>query len=417
MRLIIKTVFLMILALPSLLAGMAFLAIDTQPAINRAAEVTPSSIKRAKRILDQNDPRKLKSGVRRTITVNAGDLDLAANYLAHQYAGGSARIELQNGSAQLGASLRAPYLPVSLYLNIFATLTDQAPLPRIEALRIGKLPIPSWLASWLISRGPELVGVNFELGAFDKVIRQIAIKERGVALTYEWQEDSLKNLRAAMLPAEEQKRIASYQELLVSIAQKHSSKNVSLIEFLVPFFQLARERSAQSDAIAENRAAILVLTVYVNGKNFDHILPEMKSRQRPAQHELLLSQRDDFAKHFIVSAALAASAGSPLANAVGLYKEIADSQGGSGFSFNDIAADRAGTRFGEVAANGASAKKLHVRVGAGISESDLMPATADLPEFMAEAEFKRRFGGVDGPEYKKMMADIERRIAMLPLYR
>ena len=46
-----------------------------------------------------------------------------------------------------------------------------------------------------------------------------------------------------------------------------------------------------------------------------------------------------------------------------------------------------------------------------------MPATADLPEYMAEAEFKRRFGGVDGVEYKKMMAEIERRISALPLYR
>jgi hypothetical protein len=46
-----------------------------------------------------------------------------------------------------------------------------------------------------------------------------------------------------------------------------------------------------------------------------------------------------------------------------------------------------------------------------------MPATADLPEFMQEAEFKRRFGGIDGAEYKKMMAEIDRRIAALPLYR
>jgi uncharacterized protein YlaN (UPF0358 family) len=46
-----------------------------------------------------------------------------------------------------------------------------------------------------------------------------------------------------------------------------------------------------------------------------------------------------------------------------------------------------------------------------------MPATADLPEFMQEADFKRRFGGIDAPEYKKMMAEIERRIAALPLYR
>src|SRR5581483_11453810 len=118
-------------------------------------------------------------------------------------------------------------------------------------------------------------------------------------------------------------------------------------------------------------------------------------------------------KHFMVSAALAARAGGPLSDAVGLYKEIADARGGSGFSFNDIAADRAGTRFGETAAQSGSARQLQERLRAGAAEKDLMPATADLPE----GEFQRRFGGIDAPPHKKMMAEIEARIAALALYR
>jgi uncharacterized protein YfiM (DUF2279 family) len=60
--------------------------------------------------------------------------------------------------------------------------------------------------------------------------------------------------------------------------------------------------------------------------------------------------RYDSAQHFVISAALAAWAGEPAANAIGVYKEIDDSRRGSGFSFADLAADRAGTRFGEVLA-------------------------------------------------------------------
>jgi len=52
-----------------------------------------------------------------------------------------------------------------------------------------------------------------------------------------------------------------------------------------------------------------------------------------------------------------------------------------------------------------------------VREFDIMPAVRDLPEFMPEAEFKRRFGGIGAPAYKRMMDDIERRIAALPLYR
>ena len=417
MRFFFKLILLTLFGLPLILAAAVFLAVDTQPTIDRAAEVTESSIERAKRILAQNDPRKLKSGMRRTVTISSGDLDLAANYLAHRYGGGSARVGLQSGSAQIAASIGVPRLPVSLYFNLDTRLVEQAPLPRLETLRVGRLRVPSWIVYWAIAHGPKLLGLNLQTESWNKIIRQVNITERAIAITYEWHEKTLKSLRSIVVPSEDQERIASYQELLVSVAKKFDRRKVSLVDFLVPLFQLARERTPHSDAIDENRAAILVLAFYVNGKSLEQVLPQMKLRQQPVQHQVLLSQRDDFAKHFIVSAALAASAGSPLADAVGLYKEIADSRGGSGFSFNDIAADRAGVRFGESAVKRTTAKQLQAKVGAGTIESDLIPATADLPEYLTEAEFKRRFGGVDGVEYKKLMAEIEQRVAALPLYR
>jgi hypothetical protein len=52
--------------------------------------------------------------------------------------------------------------------------------------------------------------------------------------------------------------------------------------------------------------------------------------------ELRLRGRLDFPQHLLISAALAAEGGGPLADAIGLYKEVADARHGSGFSFNDI---------------------------------------------------------------------------------
>ena len=207
------------------------------------------------------------------------------------------------------------------------------------------------------------------------------------------------------------------QERLALINSSPKTRNVPLAELSAALFELATFRSQQFSAAGENRAALVVLAFYVNGNSLGRLLPAANSWPRPTEQVVTLNGRDDFAKHFIVSAALAANAGSPLADAVGVYKEIADSRGGSGFSFNDIAADRAGTRFGEYAARSASARRLQQKLAAGLSENDLMPDTADLPEYMQEAEFKRVFGGFDGPEYKLMMAEIERRIAALPLYR
>lgn len=417
MRFFFKLLLLLIFALPLALIGVAFLIVDTQPTVSRAAEVTPGSIERAKRILDQNDPRKLKSGARRTVAISQGDLDLAANYLAHQYARGSARVALKNRGAEIAASLRLPMLPVGLFVNLNAAWVEDGSQLRWQYLRIGRLSLPPELAYWLVSRAIAVGFGGVDLNSFAQVVKQIRIDTQRVALTYEWQADLPDKLRAALIPPDEQDRLKAYQGRLTEVTRALKSKNVSMIELLAPLFKLAAEQSDKNQAAAENRAAILVLTLYINGASVDKILPDAKNWPRPNQHGVLLNKRDDFPKHFILSAALAAKAGGPLADAVGIYKEIADSRGGSGFSFNDIAADRAGTRFGEYAANSSSAKNLQQKLAAGLSENDIMPATADLPEHMAEAEFKRRFGGIDGPEYKKMMADIERRIAALPLYR
>jgi hypothetical protein len=131
-----------------------------------------------------------------------------------------------------------------------------------------------------------------------------------------------------------------------------------------------------------------------------------------------LAGRTDFPQHFSISAALAGTAGSPLSDAVGLYKEVDDSRGGSGFSFNDMGADRAGTRFGEAATRSdGAARQLQRRAAEIVAQSEFFPEVADLPEFMTEAEFKRRFGGIGQPGYQRMMADIERRVDALPALR
>jgi hypothetical protein len=115
---------------------------------------------------------------------------------------------------------------------------------------------------------------------------------------------------------------------------------------------------------------------------------------------------------------MVASAGTSFADAVGVFKELKDSQaGGSGFSFNDIVADRAGARFGEQAVAGEDgARKFQQKVGLTLKESDIFPDVSDIPEFMPEADFKRRFGGVGQPKYEDMMTEIERRIAALRFF-
>lgn len=414
MRFLLRILFVFGLAIPPAVAVALYLALDGEPMVRRSAEITPANIKRAKQIIDQNAPRRLQASASQSVTISQQDLDLVANYLAHFYANGSARLILTNDKAEVTASLRPPQVPLIFYFNVTAVLSEGAPIPRFEQLSVGRVMIPGFIADWLVSRAMAQFLGKDALDAIAQTIKQVDLRNGQVAIVYE---RPANQLQRAMLSAGDQERLRVYQERLALISNGSKGKSVSLTEPLVALFELAEVRAKQSDPVAENRAAILVLAFYINGKPLGAILPAAKDWPRPSEQTVTLNGRDDFAKHFIISAALAASAGGPLSDAVGLYKEIEDSRSGSGFSFTDIAADRAGTRFGAYAADSATSTKLQQKLAAGVGEKEFMPATEGLPELMVEAVFKRRFGGVGAPAYDRMVAEIERRIADLRLYR
>jgi len=416
MRFVSKVILVLVVAIPLALAWSLYLAVDREPMVRRAAEVTPANIQRAKQIIEQNNPRRMRSGNRQSVTLSQQDLDLAANYLAHFYANGSARVTLNHGKAELAASLRPPRLPVIFYFNVTAILTGDSPIPRFEDLRVGRLLIPGLVADWFMIRAMVQFLGKDAVDAAMQSVKKIDLRQGQLTVAYQWP-SNLGQARSAALTPDDQERLRAYQERLTLIGNSTKAKKTSLAELLVALFELAEVRSQQGSPVAENRAAILVLALYVNGKPFGMILPAADDWPRPMGGTVTLNGRDDLAKHFIASAALAANAGGPFSDAAGLFKEIEDARSGSGFSFDDIAADRAGTRFGEYAANPVSAQKLQRQLSGGIGEKDIMPRSDDLPEFLSEKEFLKRFGGINAPESKKMMADIERRVAALPFYR
>ena len=181
--------------------------------------------------------------------------------------------------------------------------------------------------------------------------------------------------------------------------------------------RLASEQSGKGNAIEENRAAILITSRHILGISLKTLFPVAADWPKQQKYRVTLDGREDFAKHFMLSAAITAYADTKLSDAIGLYKEIEDSRSGSGFSFNDIAADRAGTKFGEKAVeNPISALKIQEKLLSGLDDKDLMPAWSDLPEFLTEAVFKERFGDINTPSYLQIMDKIEQRIVNLMIF-
>lgn len=108
----------------------------------------------------------------------------------------------------------------------------------------------------------------------------------------------------------------------------------------------ATKLSINGDAIIENRAVILASTFHVLEISARLLIPNADSWPSPTEQLVTLERRNDFVKHFMASAAITAYSNTKLSDAIGIYKETADSHIGSGFSFSDIAANRAGARFG-----------------------------------------------------------------------
>ena len=417
LRFVLKLVGAMV-GLSLAVAAIGFLVIDLKPVINRALEITPASIERAKQILNENDPRQLHSGERKTITLSERDLDLVANYVAQRYANGSARVILQGEAAQLTVSMPVQKGRWTVYLNVDATLMASMPLPQFQRLRVGSLPIPARIGDSLL----EDAAIHFlgkdNFAALGETVEKVQLAHGRVSVEYVWHAHLKDKIRSALLSPDDRERLKVYQERLYQTTSVLSTGNVPLPQLLAPIFNLADQRSQYGDPVAENRAAILIAALYVNELKLDKLIPEAKDWPRPVMRTVTLYGRDDFPKHFIVSAILGAKGGGVLSDAVGVYKELADARTGSGFSFNDLAADRAGTRFGEAAvASTKSARALQTKVAAGLKDNDVLPAITDLPEFVSDAEFKRRFGGIDAPLYQKMISEIEHRVSTLALYR
>jgi hypothetical protein len=248
-------------------------------------------------------------------------------------------------------------------------------------------------------------------------IERVTLANSRMQVSYRIDPDTVARLRAALVAPVDQQRLRAYTERLAILTRGVQSHESSVAALLPAMFALAAERSAAGgDAVAENRAALLILTFFANDRPLGQMVPAAYHWPRPQPLAVTLMKRQDFALHFLISAVIAAEAGTPLADAVGLWKELADARrGGSGFSFNDLAADRAGTRFGELAVRDPA--RLQERIAAGVTDADLLPEVSDLQEHLPEREFVARYGGVGGAAYNRLLADIDARIDALPMFR
>ncbi len=422
-RLLFITPLLLLFGMLAVLA----LCIESSPLVVEQAPLNAADIARAKQVFRQHRLGHLRSGETKTITLSENELNLLARHLAERANSVGAVLNIKEGLLALKSTWDiSAFLPYksqdSSYLNLEVVIGSSSGGSgikdlNIHALRVGQISFPSVLIDAVLQLVIDHIEADPVIQEGEKIIRALDIGAKNVALTYQWRADSIDRLRGRLVTSDERRALAAYHQFLVSEVDRQG-RALTFTRLLEATFHFAQRRSKNADPVAENKAAIIVLAAYANGGGLSGLIPEARDWPKPRRAKLRLHDRRDLVKHFMTSSALAIAGGGAMSNAIGLRKEIDDASSGSGFSFIDLAADRAGVYFAERAmASAATARDLQSRLARGRGKTLLMASINGLEENLSKVVFERRYGGPGDKRYQQVVGMIDRRINNLALYR
>jgi hypothetical protein len=420
------------LSVPVVLGAILFAAVEPEPVVQSSPAVTSDEKRRLYLLLRHKKPTRLAVGETRTIIRSDRDLDLLLAWGLPLVLGedrARARVDLTSSTGpNVALSVRSPW--GAGYLNIVAggrvgIVGGQLTLADLR-LRLGRFTLPETPLSWSSPLIAALLQAERRARPVLAGVDRLAIAPGSVTLSYGRMELP-SGMLASLIWGEgsrDEIRVATRTHLvrLIEATPRLPPGERRFGAAIEVAFASARERSTVSSPVLENRAALLALGIVVGHSRLEQFVGRvMDAKDWPQAAPLArttLRGRTDWTKHFIVSAALAVLSAQAPSDAAGLFKEELDAGGGSGFSFADLMADRAGTTFALLATRDeAAARALQEQLARGFRVDDFFPEAADLPENIQDAELKARYGGVSGPLFQKYAAEVERRLWSCPAYR
>lgn len=418
-RLSLLLILLILLGVPAFLLVSAT---QRQPLVKDVGGMLHGDVGRIKDLLTQNDPRQLRDGETRRLQITGRDLNLMLNSVLPNPQRQGLQVDLATAGAEVRYTLELPANPLGQFLNISALLRQDGPRLALQQLDFGDVALPAWLLAPLAATADGyLRHRSAEYRDVMTALKDIQVQPQALHIVYQWQSGLAERLQSTgrdlFLPTEDRQRVLAYYAEIARQSESLGRGAVSLDHLLQPLFALALQRSAQgNDAAAENRALLLALGVAVSGNSIEHLVGKPDGAAPPPRPmKLVLRGRNDLAKHFSISAAITAAGGSGLADQIGVFKEVDDSRGGSGFSFADLLADRAGVSLAEVAL-GKNAGAVQRFMSKQLQEAGYMPGLNNLPEGLMELEFKSRYEDLDSANYALVNGEIERRIGNCALH-
>ena len=407
----------------SVLVGLlALLVFGRAPATTFAPLAQTDALSRTRSILRDSVPEDTaRQVIRKTVALTPDDMATIAHYaFARKRLNGAARFSVRGSRLRMQAAIKLPWQWVDLYLNVRLIADDGERFPVIRQLKVGRLAIPHPLIGWILNGLLQARPLARYMRFAEEVVQEVHVGDGRLRVYFDWTRKALDQAGDWETDVALRERLVLYRRLLAQIVGRPEIKKyVRLSTLMQPLFELARTRSeAHGEPVEENRAVILLLSAYVNGRDVNAIGDVSRAEPSLPRRLALLQRRVDTAQHFIISAAMVASGTRTLADVAAMAKEINDIHSGTGFSFTDLAADSAGATFGKFAVHSPeAARHLQRKLSQAADETLFMPSIEDLPEHMKSDEFDQRFGSIDSAAFDAVRQTIEARIAALAIYR
>lgn len=446
MKLAFKILGLFIITSVIFISVVSFLALQSQPqfknynAVN--VQAATQSKAAAKRFIDSLKNKK-QPVLLSLSQIEINGLNALLNRAFPQI---SSDVIIQDEAAKIKMSIELPFPNAFKYLNISGDLHPSTKGINLGDVNVGGLTFSGnqlvsfsrWFVDWFIQDklGTNLVSMVQWVTLNDKHIRtSLFIPQEMNELNKS--SSALFALRDNLALFGDVQKIKFYHHALadhLDQLKKPASKNRKLAYYIQFMFTLAHQQTSvagigkaqnQKRAVQENYSALMALALYFGSDTFELLVGDVSTlneaqikKRNFLRNKVTLRNRIDLQKHFIYSIALQLFGNSSASDAIGEIKEFLDSNpGGSGFSFADLMADRAGTRLAKLATTSeTSALRLQKLFSKNIEESDFMPEIHGIPEGISADTFNLDYRDVDSQEYKNMISILDERLAELTLY-
>lgn len=403
---------------------LAVLIVDSTPQIQRTSSQQVDNADTVHKLLSQLKNSLDDRHAANQVEISEAQFDSLMGFAQRAVPGFQGAVTVENSQTLLAASVELPAPLNENFINISAQVLPGEGVD-IDYVQIGSLVIPGdtalHSAVWIV----DLLTQSDVASTAATQITQITMNEKQLTLDMRPLNELLEQIEVVRENMDEEvdelgMLTSDYLAFLNRSPISLSPSPKSLAGYINLVLSRAHDDSDSSNAVLHNQAALLALAIFLG----DHRITSLAGAEQPEAGEVaepkapvVLAQRNDLAKHFVISAALQILSQQQVTMAIGEFKELMDrAMGGSGYSFVDLAADMSGIAFAQVASEPQSAAELQRLAVKSLRERDILPYIGGLPEGLSKKEFRHRYSEVDSPAYRKQVAEIQARIDKLPLY-